>query len=167
MERSNIPSSNSQDTTALQPNVFVTGVHRLLAIPSDILSSNSQDTTELQPNVFVTGVHRLLAIPSNGHPQFVLTRHNCTSAKCICNWNTSVTGHNMERSDIPNSNSQDTTELQPNCVCNWNTLVTGHNIERSDIPMHRHCQGESCSRKSTTAVSYVSMDCSAIIFRVT
>jgi hypothetical protein len=33
--------------------------------------------------------------------------------KCICNRNTSVTGHNIERFDVPTRNLQDTTALQP------------------------------------------------------
>jgi len=34
--------------------------------------------------------------------------------KCICNRNTSVTGHNIERFDVPTRNLQDTIALQPN-----------------------------------------------------
>ena len=64
---------HTQDTTALQPNVFLIRIHWLLVTnkrwsasfssnyyQGQLINCHAQDTTALQTNVFLTGIHRLL-----------------------------------------------------------------------------------------------------------
>jgi hypothetical protein len=47
---------------------------------------------------------------------------------------TALIVRNATENNTVNSNSQDTTAIQPKCICNRNIAVTGHNIERFDVP---------------------------------
>jgi hypothetical protein len=80
----NTVNSNSRNTAALQPNVFVTGIRTSVTghnvERSEVPTRSPQDTIALQPNVFVTGIRRLLAITSND-----LTSSQCQSEKCSRN----------------------------------------------------------------------------------